>query len=52
MEKKGHRFLITARDKEFTNYLLEKNNIDYVSRGKGSKSTIGKIFYLLNRIYF
>jgi len=51
MEKKEHKFLITAREKEFTHYLLEKSGIDYVSRGKGSKSTIGKIFYLLKGDY-
>lgn len=51
MEKKGHQFLITAREKEFTHYLLKKHGIEYVSRGKGSKSTIGKIFYLLKGDY-
>lgn len=51
MEKRGHNFLITAREKEFTHYLLQKYGIEYVSRGKGSKSTIGKIFYLLRGDY-
>lgn len=43
----GHRFLIVARDKEVSLELLRKYNIDFISRGKGSKSLIGKIFYAL-----
>ncbi len=52
MEKKGHKFLITAREREFTHYLLNKNEISYLNRGKGSKSTLGKLFYLLKGDYF
>jgi predicted glycosyltransferase len=47
MREKGHVFFITAREKEFTHYLLENNGIEYVSRGKGSNTTIGKILYIL-----
>ena len=34
MEKKGHEFKITARDKEITLYLLDKYGFNYVNRGK------------------
>ena len=46
MEERGHKFLVTAREREFTHQLLEKNKINYISRGKGSNSTAGKILYL------
>lgn len=46
MEKKGHSFFITARDKEMTQYLLDKYKIQYRSRGTGSNSFIGKLVYL------
>ena len=45
MQAKGHTFLIIARDKEITHQLLNAYNIPYVSRGKGGKGLIGKIFY-------
>ncbi len=47
MEGKGHSFFITARDKEVAHDLLKKYKIDYVSRGKGKKSVLGKIFYIV-----
>jgi len=45
MESKGHKFLITARNREFIGDLLKKENIKYRGRGKGARSTIGRIFY-------
>jgi hypothetical protein len=47
MEEMGHDFIITARDKEVTHILLQKLNINYVSRGKGGKGFFGKLFYLI-----
>jgi len=47
MKRNGHEFRIIARDKEIVHYLLSKYNLIYFSRGKGSKSFIGKILYLL-----
>jgi len=46
MSEKGHDFLITARQKEVCHNLLESFNIPFVNRGKGRKSTIGKVLYL------
>ncbi len=46
MEQKGNKFLITARDKEMTHYLLQTYKIDYFNRGKGSNSIFGKLKYL------
>lgn len=47
MEDKGHEFFISARDKEVAHSLLKFYNIDYVNRGKGRKSVVGKIFYII-----
>jgi uncharacterized protein len=46
MEKKGHEFLITARDKEVTFKLLDFYNIKYIKRGKGSQNLLGKLIYM------
>lgn len=46
MELKGHSFVFVARDKEVLFDLLESNNYEYVSRGKGKKTLIGKLLYL------
>lgn len=47
LESKGHSTMFVARDKEVTIDLLKINNIDFVCRGKGATSILGKIFYLL-----
>ncbi len=47
MEGKGHKFLITARDKEVVFNLLDHYNIKYINRGKGGKSLIQKLIYIL-----
>ncbi len=52
MTKKGHSFLVTARDKEMTHYLLQKEKIKYVNRGSGRNSLIGKFFYMIEADYF
>jgi len=46
MSENGHKFKITARDKEIVHALLEKYKIPYSNRGKGGKSFIGKLLYL------
>ena len=51
MESKGHKFFITAREREFIHYLLEKNGISYLSRGKGAKSKLGKALYIFKADY-
>jgi uncharacterized protein len=47
MQQKGHDFFISARNKEVSQILLEKYNIPYYSRGKGSNNMVGKMAYLL-----
>jgi uncharacterized protein len=47
LQKKGHQFLVTARDKDMAHYLLHHENIHFYSRGKGSDSILGKIIYLI-----
>ena len=44
MQKKGHSFVIVARDKEVTFKLLKSLGIHYFSRGQGSRNIILKIF--------
>lgn len=43
MQKKGHEFIFTCREKEFEIELLEKYDFKYVSFGKKYKSIRGKI---------
>jgi uncharacterized protein len=47
MLDKGHEFFVSARDKEVSLKLLEKYNINYYNRGKGSADLSGKALYLL-----
>jgi predicted glycosyltransferase len=47
LQEKGDDFLIIARDKEVTFQLLNHYKIPFVSRGKGSNSFLGKLFYIL-----
>jgi uncharacterized protein len=47
MQDKGHEFFISARDKEVSLDLLDKYNIPYFNRGKGSSNIFGKGAYLL-----
>jgi predicted glycosyltransferase len=48
MEKKGHEFLITARDKDVTKQLLDAYNIPYVLVGLGK---FGKTNLILEWVY-
>src|SRR4030065_2233793 len=51
MEGKGHKFFVSARDKEVTQSLLNHYQIEYTSRGKGRTGLIGKLFYLIEADY-
>lgn len=51
MKEKGHEFAFVARDKEVLHTLLNHYNISYTSRGKGKKSLLGKLFYILYADY-
>ena len=46
LEKNGNQVLIVARGKDVTHRLLKNYGIPYLSRGEGSKSLLGKFFYL------
>ena len=54
LEKNGNQVLIVARGKDVTHRLLKNYGIPYLSRGKGSKSLLGKFFYLFkaNRLLY
>ena len=46
LKKNGNQVLIVAREKDVTHSLLRNYKIPYLSRGKGSKTLSGKLFYL------
>ena len=46
MQKKGHDFLITARNRGEIFDLLRSYNLNYFDRGTGSDTQFGKILYL------
>jgi predicted glycosyltransferase len=47
MQGDGHVFLVVARDKEVSQQLLSAFGIPFISRGKGARSKIGKLLYML-----
>lgn len=47
MEKKGHGFFVSARNRNIIHYLLDHYKISYYNRGKGKNSLAGKILYML-----
>ncbi len=51
MQQKDHEICVTARNKEVAFDLLNKYNISYNKRGKGAKSIIGKVLYLLKAVF-
>ena len=51
MEKRGHEFKITARDKEITQFLLKKYDIDFIPVGKPGNGKFGLIREWLIREY-
>ena len=49
MKKKGHKIIITARDKDVTLRLLDAYGIDYVKISKIAKSKAGLLGELIKR---
>jgi len=47
MKGKGHNFIIIARDKEMTHYLLNELKLQFHNRGKGKNNPVGKLLYML-----
>ncbi|HQJ21495.1 MAG TPA: DUF354 domain-containing protein [Bacteroidales bacterium] len=47
MQKKGHEILFTCREKEFEKQLLSHYGFNYISFGKKSSSTLGKLLGLI-----
>jgi len=52
MQKKGHEFVITSRDKDITQSLLEIYNIPFYNRGRGANSLLGKALCALKTDHF
>jgi predicted glycosyltransferase len=48
MEQKGHTFFISARNRSIIHYLLEKYDISFINRGKGSGKFINKLLYMFS----
>ena len=46
LQKHGHKVMVIARKKDVTQKLLKNYKIPYKSRGEGSKTLLGKFFYL------
>lgn len=46
MKNRGHVFIVIARDRGIIKELLEFYQIDFVNRGKGKDSFLGKFFYM------
>ena len=46
LKRNGNKVFIIAREKDVTHSLLRSYKIPYLSRGKGSKTLYGKLFYL------
>jgi uncharacterized protein len=46
LRQKGHRIILTARDRYPVGQLLEAYGEDYYNRGKGSDNLMGKLLYI------
>jgi predicted glycosyltransferase len=51
MADRGHSFYVTARNREHIHDLLDHYEISYTDRGRGGRSFLGKIFYLLITVF-
>src|SRR5690625_3190667 len=51
MTSEGAEFIITARNKEVTQLLLQKEGIPFTTRGTGNSSFIGKAIYTIKADY-
>ncbi len=52
LKKSGHNIIVVSRNKEFEHELLDSLNIDFISRGKGAESLIGKFLYHIYAVFF
>lgn len=54
LKQAGHQVGVSARDKDLAHELLRSYGIDFVSRGRGGRSSLGKLLYLpagVRRVY-
>lgn len=47
LENDNHKVIVTARERDIVFHLLNVYKIPYVNRGKGKKTRVGKILYML-----
>ncbi|MBL6729987.1 MAG: DUF354 domain-containing protein [Bacteroidia bacterium] len=51
LKVKGHSVIVSSRDKEMAQYLLQQLNLEYFNRGKGASGIIGKVLYTITADY-
>lgn len=51
MSENGHQITFVSRDKEMAHHLLKLYNINFINRGKGNDSKLGKFLYLIYADY-
>ena len=49
--KRNHKVIVTARDRDPNFDLLKSENIEFINRGKGSNSMLGKALYFIQGDY-
>jgi len=47
MQKRGHKVLFIARDRDVVIFLMKYYNLNFVNRGKGGKTLLGKVIYAI-----
>lgn len=52
LKKLGHKVVVVSRNKEFEHALLKANGIEFISRGTGAKSFVGRFFYHIYAVAF
>ncbi len=52
LKKRGDEVLVVARNKEIEHELLQKYDIDFFNRGKGSSTFLGRFFYHIYAVLF
>jgi predicted glycosyltransferase len=48
LKENEHKVYISARNRDIIFELISRNNLEYIDRGKGKTSFLGKLFYLIS----
>src|SRR5690554_399920 len=52
LKKNGHTVIVVSRNKEIEHKLLKKYNVQFLNRGKGGKSFLGRFIYHFYAVIF